>query len=544
MTEDPKASPGWERRTRRWRQLAGIALLIALVLGIRALLTTGSIGYPVSAGADPLLSLGPETFDRRSGADAVEVARLDASLDRLLDHIEETGTFRATEIDQIPADARRRAVALFTVFLDHFVALDRIKSDYRAWPGISYLQHRARHARAFGIAYSALLCQCRYALRLIELTQSNPLFEALLDEPLPSFGLGSGAYARMKFAVLHVRTYSMVAAGKEWFDLWMRGTLEADPLGQALVPVIDARFLQVGDTLRRRGVSLLAANAEDVVRDQAFEAWYPVQSRVAEVMGDTRVIRSPDEGLITLEDIATVAIPALRPGDICVERRNWFLSNIGLPGFWPHAALYVGTPEELSRALDADPAVRARFPGDSSFTGHLRETYPQAWAAYAGADPSGHPMRILEAVSEGVIFSSIEHSARADYFAAVRPRLSLLEVALALDAAFRLFGRPYDFNFDFRTDAELVCSELVYKAYQPEEGRAGLHFDLEEVMGRRVLTPTEIIRKLDREADDPAGELSFVLFLDGREGLGRALAADQGTLRGTPQRPKWDILQP
>ena len=49
--------------------------------------------------------------------------------------------------------------------------------------------------------------------------------------------------------------------------------------------------------------------------------------------------------------------------------------SVGLPGFWPHTALWVGSPAELT-AYFADPEVEAAFGG--SFSEHLQRRYPQA----------------------------------------------------------------------------------------------------------------------------------------------------------------------
>src|SRR5690606_11842786 len=86
--------------------------------------------------------------------------------------------------------------------------------------------------------------------------------------------------------------------------------------------------------------------------------WYRASSAVSTLIGDAR-IRAPRAGaaLITPALLAELQ-PQLRPGDIVIERRNWYLSNAFLPGYWPHSALYVGTAEDLrALGLDSDPRV-------------------------------------------------------------------------------------------------------------------------------------------------------------------------------------------
>ena len=134
----------------------------------------------------------------------------------------------------------------------------------------------------------------------------------------------------------------------------------------------------------------------------------------------------------------------LRPGDIVLQRREWYLGNAFLPGFWSHAALYVGRIEDLRRMGIADhPTVQA----------HL--------SAYLVPTLGGADRTLIETVSEGVIFSSLFESLHADHVVVLRPRLSEDQIARAIVKAFKYHGRPYDFEFDLATADKLVCTELV-----------------------------------------------------------------------------------
>jgi len=286
-------------------------------------------------------------------------------------------------------------------------------------------------------------------------------------------------------------------------------------------------------------------NAGQITQEGGLRLLFPIQKGISEWMGQTRVA-SGEHFLMSADQIAALH-PRLRPGDILLERREWYLSNIGLPGFWPHAALYVGDAEERSAYFDT-PEIRAWLQtqgiDDGRFETLLKTRHPQAYASSQQPDEMGDMPRIIEALGRGVVFTSLEHSAAADSLAVLRPRLSRLEIAQAILKSFSYFGLPYDFDFDFRTDGLLVCTELVFKSYRPENGRQGLDWPLSVVVGRPVLTANNIVQHFDKTWQTPAQHLDLIAFFDGNARTGRAEESDLESFRASWQRPKWHILMP
>jgi hypothetical protein len=178
---------------------------------------------------------------------------------------------------------------------------------------------------------------------------------------------------------------------------------------------------------------------------------------------------------------------------------------------------------------------------DGTFDALLRTRYPEKYQLSVTPQEENYQARVLEAIAEGVSFTSLEHSAAADSLVVLRPNLSQKDIAQAILRAFHYSGRPYDFNFDFRTDSELVCSELIYKAYEPGEGSPGLTLPLTEVLDRPLLSPNEIARLFDAEYGKAGQQFTMVAFLDGNEKKQNASESDVDSFRASWKRPKWYI---
>jgi hypothetical protein len=159
------------------------------------------------------------------------------------------------------------------------------------------------------------------------------------------------------------------------------------------------------------------------------------------------------------------------------------MTNYFLPGYWPHAALFLGEPAALERlGIHEHPEVRSR------------------WGRMLAAD-ADERRRVLEALKDGVRIRSLRSPFGSDAIAAIRPQLATRDIAQALARGMFHEGKSYDFDFDFTRSDRLVCTEVVYRSY---EGIGGVRFELSRRAGRLTLAAEDLLRMaLDRNVFEP-----------------------------------------
>ena len=401
-----------------------------------------------------------------------------------------------------------------------FFEFDLLKDKYRGFYQVDYVAQPTLHADAFMLAYMVYIAQYHACLEVVEMVGDNPFMETLLNEA--GEGIPADSYYYMKQRITHPNVALRMNAAAAYYELVKKDV----SLDSALIGEFETRRKAYIRSLGKNA-DLFVENPLSVLERAAFETVLPVQKNVAVQMSHIRTARR--DYLIT-PGILSRQLPKLQPGDILIQRRNWHMTNIGIPGFWPHVALYVGTPEEIT-ACFGEPGFQ---PMET-----IRTKYPKAYAALKSSDEDGYPMRVIEAIRPGVVFQSLETSARCDYLGVIRPNLGKAEKFQALLGAFSHQGKPYDLNFDFATDNALVCSELVYKAYRVG---GGLPLEPEVISGRLLLPPN----RLAEEAVAQMGEgkpFSFILFLDAVESNDEVVERGADEFRESWRRPKWDILQ-
>lgn len=397
--------------------------------------------------------------------------------------------------------------ALLLTYLNYRSALFRILAYHSSYEKVPREDQRLK---SFLVGYASALTLFREAVLFVELFKDKPHSRRKLNEAEPVWGIPPKMYDTIYGNITHPGNVRLLAQASDYYDQQLPRVRQLGLLGDErwawLPEVVDGhrRYIQ------ERSPSVWAATWEKLglqMRESGYSIVYDAQAFLAKVAGDTKVWFSPPR--VPPAEIQKLK-DELRPGDILLERRKFYVSNGNgfLPGFWPHAVLYVGTADELvQRGLANRPWI----------VKHLAE--------YRRPAHDGNEHRVIEAVAEGVVFSSLEESAGADYVAVLRPRVSEARKDWAIEQAFAHHGKPYDFEFDFFSSDKLVCTELVYRSYGEDYKGEKLHFSLVKMMGRHTYPAVEVVRQFGREwekdktlekrGDSPARELDFVAFLDG-----------------------------
>lgn len=516
-----------------WRAVWGRRVLYAA--GTAALIMAGGFAWHW---------YGPAALiDPHSGIDlaAIPAASLEArvsgdekSLAAVLQGLRELEA-KATEV-QADFDAGRRVDTsaadheairqLLLSYISYRTVLVRLIWRYQRY---AQVEDERLRLRCFLVGFTAANALYDAGLKFVHQYEGSAKQVARLNEGEPVWNIPPGLYDmvqrnltnRASLRLLEDATAYYVTAHERFESLGLGKDSAHGPFHAAIA--------SSQATVRRLAGSYFMEEATVAVKDLkrlVNAIRYETQSAVSTWIGDMK-IREPRDGHALIQPAQLDKLrEKLEPGDILLERRNWFLSNAFLPGYWPHAALYVGTTEDLKRlGLDKDPRVE-RF-----------------WDEFSQPDELGHPRVIVEALSEGVLFNSLEHSiGGADAAAILRPKLSQEEIKEAICMSFGNVAKPYDFEFDFTSRDKLVCTEVVFRAYGANAGP--IHFPVKQILGRQTMPAIELVRKVKEEAAADTAELEFIAFIDSDEATNTATFLEDGAMFvSTLDRPAMTFLQ-
>ena len=175
-------------------------------------------------------------------------------------------------------------------------------------------------------------------------------------------------------------------------------------------------------------------------------------------------------------------LESLQPGDILLEKTPFRLTDQFIPGYWGHAAIWVGNEKEL-RKLDLWDAPQVK-----------------PWQQKIKNNHS-----IIEALRSGVELDPLSQFMNIDDMVVLRDNsMSTTQLRQVIINAFRQLGKSYDFNFDISSSDRIVCSELVYVSY------LHINWPTEKTLGRYTISPDHIAEKVK------ANTLSVInLYLNG-----------------------------
>jgi len=241
------------------------------------------------------------------------------------------------------------------------------------------------------------------------------------------------------------------------------GVLQNDALVGELVKALPQRE-QWLDMSKRNYFRRLKSYASHAIRRRGVVAMTQTLAQMMEGVGRTASSIGGRTNKHVDRNIRLTLATHLQPGDILVTRHDQVLTNLFLPGFWPHVALYIGSSEERhSRNIDITREQQERWQGKHC---------------------------VLEALKDGVRFRALSDTLAVDHVLVLRPKLIQSDIDRAITRACRHEGKPYNFDFDFFNTDRLVCTEVVYRAF---DGLGGIDFPLTTRAARQTLSAEDLV---------------------------------------------------
>jgi hypothetical protein len=409
-------------------------------------------------------------------ADADSLREIVAGLDRLENLVDQTPVLpAAVQRGYFTPDEDDRVRQALLAYRNYRLGAYEIIFHHRDYPLIAADELRLR---CFLTAFAAALLLYAKSLKIIQVVEHLPLLRAKLNEPDAKFDLDADFFDDVLMGYSSLSNYRALARADRFWraqrktDVFRR--LDSDADWHWLFDIIRHKRILVRkrlfDVLRRRLRCDWRAFWQTALRP-ARQTRYGLQTLVGGRFAGVHIVAHPVH--VLTPEVLGVLRPQLQPGDVLLCRAEGKLTAALLPGFWSHAAIFLGSRDELE-----------------SMQVHEHPHAARRWAEIpVHAGPLGC---VIEGVAPRVRIAPLETSLHADHVVVLRPNLPRPDIAAALGEAFGHLGKPYDFEFDFNVSSRVVCTELVYRCYH---GRGGFEFNLLKRLGRFTLTGDDVVHQ-------------------------------------------------
>ena len=378
---------------------------------------------------------------------------------------------RALERGYLTPDEDDIARTLFAKFLSSRAALIQTMEDLRPLASEQMRQKTPDHPEVFIVCYAAACLLMRTGYLLIDAFRKDSLLVKKLNEAEPRFGIPRKQFTKIyRSSTSPLNVWSFLEANRYWEEnrhLFQQRYAD-NPAVKSILDLLESEDSQVEISKRFYATNRLKYRLHSFLRrhHSGFKnVTFALFKTSGRLVSEIRFPKFWKRKRVTARVRKRLA-DMLVPGDVIVTRHDDAASNLFLPGFWPHAALYIGTEAqraELGLVLSDDHQT----PLDKSIS-------------------------VLEAQKDGVRFRKLSYTLGVDACTILRPKLSREEIRQGLERAISHEGKEYDFEFDFRRSDKLVCTEVIYRGFH---NCGSIRFELSERAGRLCLAAEDLVAR-------------------------------------------------
>ena len=377
----------------------------------------------------------------------------------------------ASERGYLTPDEDDQVRTLFAKYLRSRAALIETIEDLRPFATREMRKQNPDYPEVFVVSYAAACLLMRIGYLLVDTFRKAPVVVKKLNESEPRFGIPRKQFTKIyRSSTSPLNVWSFLEATRYWNEnkQSFQARFEANSVMAAVVELIEIQSPEIEISKRFYATSRLKYRLHSFLR-RHHSGFKNVTFALLKMSG--RLVSEVQLQWFRKRKRVTPAVQQklaklLQPGDVIVTRHDDAATNLFLPGFWPHAALYIGTEaqrEDLGLVLNSDQAERAK-----------------------------PPISVLEAKKDGVLFRELSETLSVDACTVIRPKLSPKAISEALARAISHEGKKYDFEFDFRRSDKLVCTEVVYRGFHNSDQ---IQFELSERAGRLCLSAEDLLDK-------------------------------------------------